>query len=454
MRLTISKNADVNYLAKLVEIKEFFPHPNPDVTRLKEAHIDGYKIAVGIDEQPGWFVYFPTMSCINPTILNYLNLYSKPEMNRDPETKPGFFGKNGRVRTIRLQKFPSEGFLLPIEALQSYFVDNINKRLPDKYEEIEFDQLEDNGKSLWICKKYIVPIQVSHNSYPKNRNDKAVKRFNKLIEGQFHFHYDTIILKKDPTVISPNDVIHISEKVHGTSGISAKILCRQKLGWFKKFVKWITGEEFNKYDYIYSSRKVVKNAIETKDPGGYYNCDVWGEADKVLRPYLTNGLTLYYEIVGFAPNGKYIQDGYDYGCIQPTDSAYLESTHFKIYIYRITVTGTDNVVYEFTPRQVKEWCEKRNLRPVTEYYYGYAKDLFKDLLVTDHWHENFLDSLSNCKEMYMEEDSPSCANKVPHEGIVIKKDNLVGAFKVKTFRFLSKEQDLLDKGLANIEDNA
>ena len=76
MKLTISKNADINYLAKLVHIDEFFPHPNPEVTRMKEAHIDGYKIAVGINENPGWFIYFPTMCQINPSILSYLNLYS------------------------------------------------------------------------------------------------------------------------------------------------------------------------------------------------------------------------------------------------------------------------------------------------------------------------------------------------------------------------------------------
>jgi hypothetical protein len=54
----------------------------------------------------------------------------------------------------------------------------------------------------------------------------------------------------------------------------------------------------------------------------------------------------------------------------------------------------------------------------------------------------------------MECDSPECVNKVPHEGVVIKKDNMESsAFKLKCFNFLNKtEQASLDKGESNIED--
>jgi hypothetical protein len=53
----------------------------------------------------------------------------------------------------------------------------------------------------------------------------------------------------------------------------------------------------------------------------------------------------------------------------------------------------------------------------------------------------------------MEKDSPDCNNKVPHEGIVIKKENMVSeAFKLKCFAFLSKEQQAADNNESNIED--
>ena len=55
----------------------------------------------------------------------------------------------------------------------------------------------------------------------------------------------------------------------------------------------------------------------------------------------------------------------------------------------------------------------------------------------------------------MELNSPTCKNKVPHEGIVIKIENMKSeAFKLKCFKFLDAEGKALDKGESNIEDEA
>lgn len=84
-----------------------------------------------------------------------------------------------------------------------------------------------------------------------------------------------------------------------------------------------------------------------------------------------------------------------------------------------------------------------------------AKDLYPDLDPANHWSENFIDKLANDERFYMEMDSPHCVNKVPHEGVVIKiDDGITRAFKLKCFRFLNKEQELLDKGEGNIEDES
>ena len=45
MKLQISKNANINYLAKVINIKSFTSHPNPEVTRMKVAHIEGFSEA-------------------------------------------------------------------------------------------------------------------------------------------------------------------------------------------------------------------------------------------------------------------------------------------------------------------------------------------------------------------------------------------------------------------------
>lgn len=459
MKLQISKNANINYLGKVIYIKEFTPHPNPEVTRMKIAHVDGFGVCVGIDEQPGWYVYFPVLSQLNSDLLSYLNLYRDKELNVNPEKAPGFFNKNSKVSTLKLKGFPSEGFILPYFKLQGWILNSVNVELPDAKQEIEFDEVEHNGKTFWICKKYIVPIQQrSQHPYDRNnRRDNKIKYFDKIREDQFHFHYDTTLLRKYPHVIQPDDIIHISSKWHGTSGISAYILCHQPLNWKQKIAKWLTEEQFDKYDYIYASRSVIKNQYYNKNASsGYYSCDVWAEADKVLRPYLWRGMTLYYEIVGFLPNGGYIQKNYDYGCQQPSkDSEYIEGKHFKIYIYRITTVNVDGKIHEWSAHEVQIWCKNNGLRPATELYYGYAKDLYPDLDIKLHWSENFLERLANDKNFYMELDSPDCRNKVPHEGIVIKKENMISeAFKLKSFAFLDKESKAADKGESNIEDNA
>lgn len=458
MKLQKSKNASINYLSRVVKINEFTPHPNPEVTRMKVAHIEGYSICVGIDEQPGLYVYFPTLSQLNPQLLQYLNLYSDKELNRNPEDKPGFFSKNGRVKAIKLKGLPSEGFLLPFSHLQAWIMDSVNIELPEQEDGTEFDEAEHNGKTFWISKKYIVPTQVdSSDKKPKSKYDKNLKKFNRIRDDQFHFHYDTVLLRKCPHVIQPNDIIHISSKWHGTSGISAYVLCHQKLNWKQKIAKWLTGESFDAYDYIYSSRSVIKNKYLNKEvTGGYYGCDVWAEADKVLRPFLEKGMTLYYEIVGFLPTGNYIQKNYDYGCVPPKNKEdYKEGENFKIYIYRVTTTNIEGRIHEWSAHEVQIWCKKNSLRPVTEFYYGYAKDLYKDLAPAEHWTENFLQRLADDKNFFMEQNSPECNNKVPHEGIVIKKENMVSeAWKLKCFKFLGKEQEAADKGESNIEDNA
>ena len=57
--------------------------------------------------------------------------------------------------------------------------------------------------------------------------------------------------------------------------------------------------------------------------------------DDYIKPFLQKGMTLYYEIVGFLPNGGYIQKNYDYGCVPPkNEQDYKPEVNFKVRIYR------------------------------------------------------------------------------------------------------------------------
>lgn len=464
MKLNISKKANVNYLAKVVELKEFTPHINPEVTRLKVAHVDGFNIIVGIDEQPGKFVYFPTSCCINPQFLSYANLYRKAEMNVDT-TKTGMFEDNGRVKAIKLKGQVSEGFLLPLQILLNFIVSstNVNFTEDDCAVGTEFDEVEHNGKSFWINKKYVVQSQQRGGGGGSTRNEKKrnkkLKNFNRLIENQLRMHYDTILIKKVPMFIQPDDLISITSKWHGTSAIFAYVLCKHPLSFKEKIAKWLTGEEFNRYEYLYASRSVVKNKDINKTAGpGFYGegGDVWAKAFEYIKPYLIKSMTIYAEIVGYLPNGKAIQKNYDYGCVMPKPGEeYTYNKHYKIAVYRITLTNPDGIAHEFSAREVQQWSKEHGLFPVIEYYYGYAKDLYPDIEQDENWCDNFIERLANEVKFNMEKDSPECQNKVPHEGLVLKKEDMIPhAVKLKCFAFLNKEQKELDAGEENIEDLA
>ena len=458
MKLIKSKKASENYLSKIVRIDSFRNHNDPEVNKLKCCTIDGFNIITEIDSEPGLYVYFPALSQINNDFLSYANLYRHKELNKDPE-QSGMFEDNGRVKAIKLRGEISEGFILPITVFENYIISVTNKELKDVKEDIEFDAVEHEGKEFWISKKYVAKRQYSQGSRSSSVKIryKVPKRLDRIREDQFRFHYSTVVIKKCPHIINPESLIQMSYKVHGTSGISAYVLCHQPLTWKQKVAKWLTGESFDKYDYIYSSRTVIKNKYYNPEVGpGYYSEDIWAEADKIVRPKLIRGQTAYYEILGFLPNGSYIQKGYDYGCISPkSGESFTHEKHFKVRIYRITITNVDGKVVEYTPLQVKQWCAAVGLSPVEECYFGNAKDLYPDLDTSSHWNENFIERLSNDKNFYMELDSPHCKNKVPHEGLVIKPlDKLGAAFKLKCFRFLDKEGRLADLGEVNIEDEA
>src|SRR5574344_2038537 len=200
MKLDLSKDYDVNYLTKVVEIKEFTNHPDPEVTRLKVAHVDGFNVIVGIDEQPGMFLYFPVNSQISPSLLSFCNLY-RHEYRNSVQTKTGLFNDNGRVTAINLKKQVSEGFLLPLQNFLNFCIDSVNKEPENTEPNTEFDVCKEGSKEFWISKKFI-PGNSSrrHNGggISNKSRGKVPRRLKKVIDTQFRFHYQTTLIKKCP----------------------------------------------------------------------------------------------------------------------------------------------------------------------------------------------------------------------------------------------------------------
>ena len=277
---------------------------------------------------------------------------------------------------------------------------------------------------------------------------KSIKKINRLD-------------RYDLTVNTTHNFFANNILIHNTSFVSSKILCKKPLTWSEKILKKLKVNIVDThYDYVYSSRKVIKNVELTTDPIHYYNTDIWGKAHDVVKHNLLDGMTMYGEIVGFTPEGGAIQKDYDYGYIPNPDLPkegerlpFPKST-FGVYIYRITQTNNSGKVFEFSGKQVQDFCKKNGLNPVPELYYGRAKELLgKNWTYYSNPDETFEDwILRSLKEKYNEKNCYICLNKVPEEGIVVRIEGLdIEAYKVKSNAFYARETAQLDKGEVDIE---
>lgn len=176
MRINQSSKFNVNYAAKIIQVKDFTPHPNPKCERMKCVHVDGYMISVSKDTQPGQYIYFPVGCQIANKYLAANNLFRHNEFNANKEASPGFFEDNGRVKPIKLQGVPSEGFIMPIDSLYKWldFIGESHEVVTNLKEGTEFDSLD---KHI-LCKKYVVnPPKTSGNSSRQAKQPKGTHSF-------------------------------------------------------------------------------------------------------------------------------------------------------------------------------------------------------------------------------------------------------------------------------------
>lgn len=369
----------------------------------------------------------------------------------------GFFNKTGRVRAIRLGGIRSVGYLFTLEEIARWRPEVKDVDLNSLVGE-DFDTVNDE---LFV--KAYVPFVPERKSMSKlEKTNKKVERFDRMVKGEFSFHYDTLPFAKNMFRFKPEDMVTITYKLHGTSGIFAKVHVKNpiKLPFhqylWNKFVDLtglfkthrITDYEIE-YGNVSASRKVIKNQYINKEvTNGYYDYDLWTEYGDFIYPYLDEGMTLYGEICGYVTDSsRMIQSPYDYGC---------EVGKNFLMPYRITTANEDGTKREWSVIEVKEWTEKLKnghpeiadkIRVIDLLYHGTLGALYPEISVTEHWNENLLEKLrSDGKRFFFEEDCFICKNKVPAEGVVLRIDNddLAEAFKLKSERFMEKEAKQMD----------
>ena len=453
----LKKPDNPNYCAVVTVIKKIVLLENCD--NVCGSPMYGEQVIVSKDQKEGDVgLYFPPETQLSEEFLSNNNLYRHKEKNVDTD-KAGYFEDNGRVRTVKFRQNKSVGFWIPLECLNFTGYDLSKLKAGD-----EFDTLG----TVKICNKYIKksnPKQQVNNARSRRRIRRLTK--SRVIDNQFRFHEDTSQLGRNLHRIHQDSMISVTYKMHGTSLVSSKTLCKKNIGVFLRMLRALKVPVIDtEYFNLYASRKVIKNNIfivGSKEHNHFYKEDIWKTGNDTIAWALEDGMTIYAEIVGHLSNGGFIQKPFDYGC---------DGHSCAVYIYRITYTNPAGRVFEFSAKQVQDWCKAKGLNAVPELYYGKVYQLFETLWIKHHGEQDSHEDKNKkimqkygCKawnvdlflkllqEEYLEENCYMCRNKVPAEGIVVRIEQPdFEAYKLKSVRFLEFETKQLDKGEDDIEE--
>lgn len=332
-------------IVEVCEIKEVVHHPNAD--RLDIATVKGWNCIVGRDSYKSGdlCVFFPPDSILPDKLITDYNLE--------------FLKKGGRVGTLKLRGYISQGLVLPVACVPPEY------RLPTI----------DVTKVLGVTKYEPVekPVQMQGKTSS-----------HKVQNPNFTKYTDIENIQNFDTVFQEGDLVVITEKIHGSN---------MRFGWlpieinFKNgdwlgilrslFKKYILNQ---KYEFVYGSHNVQ---LQWDNQKNYYGSNIYAKVlENVHKDELPKGYTFYGEVYGKGvqeleygldglslaifdiknPNGKYLSDSsmrnccYDVGLI-PVPFLYIgEFSSSTLH----NCTEGDSVICD---GQIREGCV---IRPILE----------------------------------------------------------------------------------------
>lgn len=434
------------HMGAIVKIANIRKHENAD--RLACTSIFGSNVVVGINTQVGEVgIFFGDDIQLSEAFCRNNNLYSDKTLNVNPEAV-GYFSPNRRVKSQRFRGEKSEGIFLPLSCLD-YLSCNIDFKVGDFIDQVCGEE---------ICRKYISPKTVK--SIQGQGKQKAAK---KSLVPFFKEHMDTEQLDYYLDHIKDGDCLIVTEKLHGTSGRCSNTLAVRKKGRFERLLNWF-GINTPEYEYKFAvgSRTVVKSVGEEEVAGpGFYWFDIWKESSERFRHLLSPGETVYYEIVGYLPDGQLIMnsqssdklkkllnpDEYDdflnrYGNTT-TFSYACAPKEYDIYIYRISMTSGDGSrEYDLSWDQVKERCFELGEKHVPE---------------LSRWDNFDVDSINELVEevKFLAAEPSELFPTHLREGVCVRIDNRIRPkmLKSKSFIFKCLEGIIKESDVVDIEES-
>ena len=426
------------YQAIITPLTNVRPHWNAE--KLQLATVANSQVVVGLDNYEGQRgAFFPCDGRLSHEMLVANKLYRKhPETN---EEMGGFFDVNGRVRALKLRQEISDGYWTPLESLQ--------------WTGVNIDKLKDNTQftilnKKEVCSKYISPATMKALfDKTNNKTRESAKRKLKLKEqfSSFKEHFNTNHLAQNMhKAMTPNTIIYITEKVHGTSGRTGYIKSKNNLTWFQRLWNRVF-KPFQEYSYRFVSgtrRTIIDPELESF--GSLKHKEEYNKSyrnvihQSFTKLPLRKGETFYYEIAGFRETGAAIMSShnvvdkklikkygkkmpYKYGC---------EPNTWKVFIYRITIQTEDGYIIELPWTQVLRRCKELQLEPVIT-----LATLFFETTLNN----NLLQTCNDLKEGESSHDSDHI-----REGVCVRCENEDGThvYKHKSFHFLEMEGNQKD----------
>lgn len=218
--------------------------------------------------------------------------------------------KNSRLRTEKIRSCISQGMVLSLDEMVKHYPELANCKLGDDVAEL-----------LGVM-KYEPPAPAFYKGLVLDREHEEFRKYT-----------DIENIKNFSDVFQPNELVHISEKLHGTSARFGCVPIKEK-NIFRKALQFFGFLPRN--EFIVGSRN---KEIKLESSSLYTDMFRKLELHKKLKP----GEFLYGEIVG-----PKIQSNFTYGCKTPT-----------FYAYDLMVDGR----YQ-TPSTLSLWCLTNGINTV------------------------------------------------------------------------------------------
>lgn len=427
--MTIAVNNEINYAPLVIEVPPLKKLPNSD--RLYGIGVAGIEVVVDsswIEKEGTLAVLFPAEAQISERLAEYANLYRHAELNIDPE-QSGYLEDNRRVRVKKFRGNVSKGLILPLDRLTNIFGES-----SDLAAGASFDTL--NGYE--VSRKYTLPVKGAQLTHAQQKLKKAFKRVDEKV---FPMHIETEQYERNEGHVDDNDIVIITQKLHGTSVRFGNVPVKIQHKWYERLAAKL-GVRLPQYEHalIGGSRKVIK------DPGSetqnhFYSSDVWSEASQVYGQSIPKGYIVYGELVGFTADDSPIQKGFTYDA---------EQGEMKLYVYRVATVNEDGVLSDLSWDQVKRFAYAHGLQHTPELWRGPKAALSLENFAEKNFREEW--AFSN---RYL--DAPvglSAGGTGLDEGIVLRVDKggeVPYLLKYKNNSFYLHETKELDSGEAGIE---